>query len=97
MIAMGRTVLSYRQALNREIASWADFRRGLSPENQACFDDIMNMARQHADASSLAARPVVSESVFMVVLTGLVDKVRKLQAQVDRLESGSKDGGASPP
>ncbi len=56
---MGRTVLSYRQALNREVESWNEFRRGLSPDDQARFDEVANMARQHADASSLAARPVV--------------------------------------
>nr|MDO8112687.1 hypothetical protein [Candidatus Sigynarchaeota archaeon] len=89
---MGRTVLSYRQALNREIASWNEYRRGLSPEDQACFDDIANMARQHADASSLAARPIMSENVFMSVIVALSRRVRELQARVDQLEKNTNGG-----
>ena len=90
---MGRTVLSYRQALNREIASWAEYRRGLSPEDQACFDDLANMARQHADASSLAARPVMSENVFMSVIVALSRRLRDMQARVDQLEKSAKGAG----
>ena len=86
----GRTVLSYRQALNREVGSWSEFRRGLSPDDQACFDDIANMARQHADASSLAARPLMSENVFMSVLVALTRQVRELRARVEHLEDREK-------
>ncbi|HME53654.1 MAG TPA: hypothetical protein VKM55_15615 [Candidatus Lokiarchaeia archaeon] len=82
----GRTVLSYRQALNREVASWNEFRRGLSPDDQACFDDIATMARQHADASSLAARPMMSENVFMSVLVALTRHVHELEEHVKQLE-----------
>ncbi len=80
---MGRTVLSYRQALNREIASWKEYRRGLSPAKREIFDDMMNIARHHADASSLAARPLVSESVFMSILTGMMEKIKKLEKQLE--------------
>lgn len=83
---MGRTVLSYRQALNREVESWNEFRRGLAPGDQARFDEIANMARQHADASSLAARPVVVESVFMSAIVGLLAKIKTLEARVNELE-----------
>ena len=93
---MGRTVLSYRQALNREMDSWNEFRRGLSPEDQACFDEVANLARQHADASSLAARPVVVEDVFMSAIVGLVAKVKALEARVNELErSSSGSSGAA--
>ncbi|MEX2680442.1 MAG: hypothetical protein Q6373_002495 [Candidatus Sigynarchaeota archaeon] len=83
---MGRTVLSYRQALNREVESWSEFRRGLSPADQAIFDEVANLARQHADASSLAARPVIVENVFMSAIVGLLGKLKALEARVDELE-----------
>jgi len=86
----GRTVLSYRQALNREIESWNEYRRGLAPEDQACFDEIATLARLHADASSLAARPMMSENVFMSVLVALTRQVRELRARVDHLEECEK-------
>ncbi len=90
---MGRTVLSYRQALNREVESWGEFRRGLSPDDQAIFDEVANLARQHADASSLAARPVVVENVFMSAIVGLLGKLKALEARLDELER--KSSGSS--
>ncbi len=92
---MGRTVLSYRQALNREVESWNEFRRGLSPGDQAHFDEVANLARQHADASSLAARPVVVENVFMSAIVGLVAKLKALEARVDELERRHSGGSGA--
>nr|MDO8087012.1 hypothetical protein [Candidatus Sigynarchaeum springense] len=94
---MGRTVLSYRQALNREVASWNEFRRGLSPGDQAIFDEVANLARQHADASSLAARPVVVENVFMCAIVGMLGKLKALEArlvEIERRLSGSSGAGS---
>lgn len=81
--------MSYRQALNREVDSWNEFRRGLSPADQSCFDEVANLARQHADASSLAARPVVVENVFMSAVVGLVAKIKALEARINELECQS--------
>ena len=85
---MGRTVTSFRQALNREIASWKDFRRGLDPDQRAIFDDMMDIARHHSDASSLAARPLVSESVFMSILTGMMEKIKALEKRLEEQQAG---------
>lgn len=84
---MGRTVLSFRQALNREIESWKEFRRGLSPQDREHFDTLVAMARHHADASSLAARPVVLDAVLMSMLTGMMEKIEKLQARLKKIEN----------
>ncbi|MBN2154303.1 MAG: hypothetical protein JW839_22805 [Candidatus Lokiarchaeota archaeon] len=92
---MGRTVLSYRQALNREVESWGEFRRGLSPADQAIFDEVANLARQHADASSLAARPVVVENVFMSAIVGLLGKLKALEARVDELDRRPPGGSGA--
>ena len=92
---MGRTVPSYRQSLNREVASWSDFRRGLSPGDQAIFDELMDMARHTADAGSLAARPVVLDSVFMSILVELLGRVRDLEATVRRMRRDQELGGGA--
>ena len=47
---MGRTVPTFRMVLEQEIASWAEFRRALRPDDQENFDQIMNAARLRADA-----------------------------------------------
>jgi len=83
---MGRTVLSFRQALNREITSWIEFRRGLSPKDRKYFDEMMDMARHHADASSLVARPVISEVMFMSIFTSMMKNITELQEQVKLLK-----------
>ena len=65
---MGRTVPAFRPALDYEIKSWNDYRRGLRPEEQNYFDRMMNLARIHSDAGSLAARPLLSEVLFISIL-----------------------------
>ena len=42
---MGRTVPSFRPALEHEIESWKDFKRALRPEERRFFDKLMNYAR----------------------------------------------------
>ena len=62
---MGRTVPSFRPALESEIESWKEFKRALRPEDQKVFDRLMNFARIHADAGSMGARPMLSEILFI--------------------------------
>lgn len=99
---MGRTVPTFRQALNAEVASWAGFRRGLSPADQAAFDEAMDLARHRADAGSLAARPVVLDTVLVSIVTGLLARIRALEARVGQLERDANNanntgGGALGP
>ncbi|MHA1717243.1 MAG: hypothetical protein ACTSXP_16480 [Promethearchaeota archaeon] len=87
---MGRTVKTYRDELKREIASWTGFKRGLPPDYEKAFDEIMRFARQHADAASLVARPLISEAMFMSALVSLLKKIYQLDARIQELEK-SKD------
>lgn len=64
---MGRTLLPFRPALEMELASWNEYRRGLRPEDRPTFDHLANYARKHADAGSLAARPLLSEVIFFSI------------------------------
>jgi hypothetical protein len=65
---LGRTVPSYRQALEAEIARWEAFRRALRGKEVDAFDRMMEICRTHASAGSVASRPVISESMFMCIL-----------------------------
>ncbi len=62
---MGRTLPSFRPALQHEIGTWKAYRRGLSPEDQKHFDTIMTYAQMHSDASSLCPRCMLSEHIFL--------------------------------
>ena len=83
---MGRTVPSFRPALEHEIESWKDFKRALRPEDQKTFDKLMNFARIHADAGSLAARPMLSEHLFISFAIEQEKKIVSLIRRIQELE-----------
>jgi hypothetical protein len=83
---MGRTVPSFRPALEHEIESWKDFKRALRPEDQKIFDKLMNFARIHADAGSLVARPMLSEHLFISFAIEQEKKIESLIRRIQELE-----------
>ena len=83
---MGRTVPSFRPALEHEIESWNAFKRALRPEDQEIFNKLMNYARIHADAGSLSARPMLSEVLFMSFVLEQQKKIISLEKEVKELE-----------
>ncbi|MFX1302620.1 MAG: hypothetical protein ACFFBV_00590 [Promethearchaeota archaeon] len=90
---MGRTVPSFRPALEHEIESWKDFKRALRPEEQKIFDKLMNFARIHADAGSMSARPMVSEVLFISFAVEQEKKIEILEEKVKKLEEMIKEKG----
>ncbi|MFX1379277.1 MAG: hypothetical protein ACFFA4_09295 [Promethearchaeota archaeon] len=87
---MGRTVPSFRPALEHEIESWKDFKRALRPEEQKIFDKLMNFARIHADAGSMSARPMLSEVLFISFAVEQEKKIEMLEGKVKELEETIK-------
>jgi hypothetical protein len=83
---MGRTVPSFRPALEHEIESWKDFKRALRPEEQKIFDKLMNYARIHADAGSLSARPMLSEILFISLAIEQEKKIESLERRINEIE-----------
>lgn len=83
---MGRTVPSFRPALEHEIESWKDFKRALRPEDQKILDKLMNFARIHADAGSLSARPMLSEILFISFAIEQEKRIESLKKRVQELE-----------
>ena len=80
---MGRTLAPFRIALENEIESWKSFLYGLRPGDRKYFDQIMSAARNHSDAGSLAARPLLSEIIFMGVL---IEQQKRLEDLATNLE-----------
>ncbi len=90
---MGRTVPSFRPALEHEIDSWKDFKRALRPEEQKIFNKLMNFARIHADAGSMSARPMLSEVLFISFAVEQEKKIEVLEEKVKELEKMIKGKG----
>jgi hypothetical protein len=65
---MGRTVPSFRIALDQEQASWRAYRSRLGPAARQALDALFAESRLYASAASGAVRPVRFEGLFMAVL-----------------------------
>ena len=90
---MGRTVPSFRPALEHEIESWKNFKRALRPEEQKIFNKLMNYARIHADAGSMSARPMLSEVLFISFAVEQEKRIEMLEEKIKELEEIIKKEG----
>ena len=83
---MGRTVPSYRQALESEIERWKGFRKGLRNKDAEAFDQMMNACRMFASAGSMATRPILLEAMFMSILLHQEKAIMEIKEKLDKLE-----------
>ena len=83
---MGRTVPSYRQALETEIERWKGFRKGLRKRDAEAFDRMMNACRLCASAGSMATRPILLEAMFMSILLNQEKAMAEIKEKLGELE-----------
>jgi DNA polymerase elongation subunit (family B) len=57
---VGRTVPSYRQALEGEVRRWTGFRKALRGKDVEAFDELMKVCRIYASAAGMATRSVLA-------------------------------------
>jgi hypothetical protein len=65
---LGKTVESYRMALDHEVQRWSGFARALRKEDRAAFEQLIDICRNYASAGSNATRPVLFEAMVMSIL-----------------------------
>ncbi len=80
---MGRTVESYRMAIEDEINNWKGFSKALRSEDNEIFKILMDACRNYASAGSNATQPVLFEPMTMSMLLSLQKQVLKLQKDLD--------------
>ena len=83
---LGRTVPSYRQALEEEIIRWEGFRRALRDKDEEAFDRMMNACRIYASAGGMATRPILTEAMFMSILVSQKKELTELRESLEQLE-----------
>lgn len=83
---MGRTVPSYRQALEEEIMRWENFRKALRDKDAEAFDRIMVACRVYASAGGMATRPILTEAMFMSILVSQRKELMEIRESLERLE-----------
>ena len=81
---MGKTVPSYRMALEFEISRWKGFRNALGKEEERlAFDQITDMVRGFASAGSNACCPIFFEPIVMSILLAQQKKIHDLEIKLD--------------
>ncbi len=81
---MGKTVPSYRMALEFEIQDWQRFRKTLTKsEDVRAFDQLMDMCRNNVMASGNACRPVIFEAMVMSILLAQTKEMAKLEQEFE--------------
>jgi hypothetical protein len=85
---MGRTVPTFRAALEDAIKKWDGYRRALRQRDREAFDRMMDACRLHSSASGQATRPEPLEAMFMSILLEHQRKLEALEAELDRILKG---------
>ena len=86
---MGRTVHTYRIALERMAQQWSDFRRALRKGDREAFESLIKSARMHASAATCAVSLDPAESAFLSMLLEHEKELIRLRKALD----GGEEGG----
>jgi len=82
---VGKTVPSYRMALENEIKRWDGFSRALRNDDREAFEQMMNACRNYASAASNATRPVLLEAMFMSILLSQQKALMEIKREVESI------------
>ena len=85
---MGRTVESYRMALEDEISRWNGFSKTLRIEDRKAFEALMDACRLFASAGSNATQPILFEPMVMSILLFQQKKLLRLEKALDAIRHG---------
>ena len=83
---MGKTVESYRMAIEDEIQTWKGFANALRIGDRDAFEALMDACRGYASAGGNAVKPVLFEPMIMSMLLSLKVQVQNLQKELDDLK-----------
>lgn len=86
MGAIGKTVESYRLALDLEFQKWKGFGNALRSDDREAFERVMDACRNYASAGSNATRPTVFEPMVMSILICQQKKLIRLEKEFDAIK-----------
>jgi hypothetical protein len=86
---MGKTVESYRMALEDEIRRWNGFARALRSEDREAFEALMDACRSFASAGSNATQPIIFEPMVISILLNQQKKLHRLEKALDAIKQQS--------
>ena len=86
---MGKTVESYRMALEDEIRRWNGFARALRIEDKVAFDILMDACRSYASAGSNATQPILFEPMILSMLLAMQKQLQRQEKELNDLKQQS--------
>ncbi len=82
---MGRTVPTFTNLIDAELASWSKFRRGLRKDDQESFDEIFRAAKLHLAENFYAMRAIPFESIMMSIMVEQQKKIARMEEEIKTL------------
>ena len=83
--SVGRTIPSFRMALEQEIATWSAYRKALGHGSSQVLDKLFNQARSYCSASSNAVRPVRFEGMLMAMVFAHERRLEDVARQMEEV------------
>lgn len=83
---VGKTVESYRIAVENEIQRWNGFARALRSEDRAAFEAVMDACRSYASAASNATQPILFEPMVISILVSQQKTIMRLEKALDAVK-----------
>jgi len=83
---MGKTIESYRVALDTEIHTWNGFAKALRADDREAFEQMTDACRNHASAGSNATRPEIFEPMVMSILLEQQRKLNRLEKELNAIK-----------
>ena len=85
---MGRTIPSFRIAVEIEIWKWTSFRKALDKRDRKVFDKMLSISRFYNSAGTMACRPILIHVILMSIIFEHYKQLRKIVNE--RIRSCSK-------
>jgi hypothetical protein len=79
---MGRTLSTFTQLVQQEIASWRRYRRALRAEDQQALDELFAAARRHSAAGAYLARDMPFEVMLLSMVLEHQKSIQRLSRAV---------------
>jgi hypothetical protein len=88
---MGRTIPSFRMALELEKEDWKPFRNALDKSDRKKFDDMFDIPRLYTSACSYAVQPVRLYPILMSIFLYHFKELTECSKEVERIEAKVKN------
>jgi hypothetical protein len=79
---MGKTVESYRIALESEISRWSGFVRALRKHDREAFEQMIDVCHSYASTGSSATNPILFELFIMSILLAQQKRILALEKKL---------------